>query len=140
MSAGGVDWRAVGIGAAVGIGGGLVLGVLIRLVPFDFERYGMWTYQLLTYGAGGLIDLACGATAGALARPRGALHGFLAGTIASLVSPLLGLVMFFVTTRFAAPLDVLPWLLAVATGVVLGIVLATLAGAIAARIALARPG
>jgi hypothetical protein len=135
VSAGGVDWRAVGIGAAVGIGGSLLLGVLMRLVPFDFERHGMWTYQLLTYGAGGLVDLACGATAGALAGRRGALHGLLAGAITAVVSPLLGLAMFFVTTRFAVPLDVLPWLLAVATGALLGIVLATLAGAVAARLA-----
>jgi hypothetical protein len=90
---------------------------------------------VFSYGAGALVDIACGATAGALARRRGALHGMLAGLIAALVSPLLGYATMWVQGRGTAPIDFASYLLAIAGSSLVGVVLAALAGLVAARIA-----
>ena len=132
-----IDWRAVGIGAAVGIGGSLLLNVMYRVFPIDVERHGLWLVYALSYGGGALIDAACGATAGALARRRGALHGLLAGGITALVAPLVGFIMMWVETRGLPPIELLPYLVALATGALIGIAIATAAGFVAARIAAA---
>lgn len=128
-----MNWRAVGIGAAVGVGGTLVLGVLFRLFPWEVGDR-LWLFLALGYLTGGIVDIATGATAGALARRRGALHGLVAGTIATLLSPLIGYALFWVQTRGAAPLGLLDFFAGVAVSGVLGIALSTAAGAIAARV------
>ena len=130
-----IDWRAVGIGVAVGLAGTLLLGMAFRLIQFDVERHGLWVIYAFSYGMGALVDIACGATAGALARRRGALHGLLAGLVAAFVSPLLGYVTMWVQGRGTAPVEFGPYLLAIAGGSLIGVVLATIAGAVAARIA-----
>lgn len=132
-----IDWPAVGIGAAVGLAGTLLLSMVFRLLPFDVERHGLWAIYVFSYGAGALIDIACGATAGALARQRGALHGMLAGLIAALVSPLLGYATMWVHGRGMAPIGFASYLLAIAGSSLVGVVLAALSGLIAARIAAA---
>jgi hypothetical protein len=131
-----IEGRAVGIGVAVGLAGTLLLGMAFRLMPFDVERHGLWLIYAFSYGAGALIDIACGATAGALARRRGALHGALAGLIANLLSPLIGYATMLVQGRGTAPIEFGSYVLAIAGSSLIGVVLATIAGAIAARIAL----
>jgi hypothetical protein len=129
------DWRAVGIGVAVGLAGTLLLGMVFRLMQFDVERHGPWLIHVFSYGAGAVVDIACGATAGALARRRGALHGVLAGLGASLASPVVGYVTMLVQGHGTAPIELDAYLLAIAFSSGVGIVLATVAGAIAAPIA-----
>lgn len=133
-----MNWRAIGIGVAIGLGGTLLLGVLFRLLPWEAGEH-LWMFMALSYVAGALIDIAAGATAGALARTRGALHGFVTGVIATLVSPLLGYARFWVETRGEAPLGLLQFYAGIAVSGVIGIALATAAGAVAARIAAKRP-
>jgi hypothetical protein len=135
----GIDWRAVGIGAAVGIGGGLLLHLLFRVFPISVEEGRIWLVYVLNYGGGMLVDAACGATAGVLARRRGALHGLLAGAIAALLSPLIGFAMMWMETRGAPPIQVSAYLIAIATGALLGTAIATAAGAIGARAAAGPP-
>jgi hypothetical protein len=132
-----VNWRAIGIGVAIGLGGSLVLGVMFRMFPLEADGR-LWIFLTLSYLAGGVIDIATGATAGALARTRGAVHGLVAGVIATLVSPLLGYAMFWVETRGEAPLGLLEFYAGIAISGLIGIALATAAGAVAARIASAR--
>ena len=49
-----MNWRAIGIGVAVGLGGSLVLGVLFRMLPWEAgER--LWIFMALSYVAGGLV-------------------------------------------------------------------------------------
>ena len=132
-----MNWRAIGIGVAVGLGGSLVLGVLFRMLPWEAgER--LWIFMALSYVAGGLVDIATGAVAGALARTRGAMHGFVAGTIATVVSPLLGYAMFWVETRGEAQLGLLQFYAGIAVSGLIGIALATAAGAVAAQLATKR--
>ena len=130
-----MNWRAIGIGVAVGIGGSLVLNVLFHLFPFDGEKHPMWAILAISYGTGALLDIAVGATAGWLAAQRGAIHGLLAGVIVSLVTPLIGFALMWARERGHVPIELLPYLLAVAWGALLGVALSTIAGAIAAPIA-----
>lgn len=132
-----MNWRAIGIGVAIGLGGSLVLGVMFGLLPWEAGEH-LWMFMALSYVAGGLLDIAAGATAGALARTRGALHGSVTGVIATLVSPLLGYARFWIETRGVAPLGLLAFYAGIAISGLIGIALATAAGAVAARIASAR--
>jgi hypothetical protein len=130
-----VNWKAIGIGVGVGVGCSLLMGVLFRIFPFDASAHPLWIFMLLSYGAGALIDIATGATAGALARTRGALHGLLAGAIALLLSPLIGYAMMWVETRGEPPIDVLAYAFVILVRGLVGVALATAAGAVAAYIA-----
>ena len=139
-----MNGRAIGIGAAVGIGGSMLLGVLFQLFPFDGEKHPLWAILAISYASGALVDIAAGATAGWLAARRGALHGLLAGLISGLVSPLLGFAMMWVRERGAVPIEFVPYLFAVSSGVALGVLVAAISGAIsgavAARIAAKQAG
>lgn len=128
-----LNWRAIGIGVAVGIGGSLLLNVLFHLFPFDGEKHPMWAILAVSYGAAALIDIAVGASTGWLAGRRGAMHGFLAGLIVSLISPFLGYLVVLVRERGEVPFELIPYLYALLPGTVMGMVLATIAGAIAAH-------
>ena len=130
-----MNWRAIGIGVAVGIGGSLALNVLFHLFPFDGEKHPMWAILAISYGTGALLDIAVGATAGWLAAQRGAVHGLLAGMIVSLVTPLIGFALMWVRERGHVPIELLPYLFAVAWGALLGIALSTIAGTVAAPLA-----
>jgi hypothetical protein len=130
-----MNWRAIGIAVMVGLGGSLILGVLWRVFPPSTEHVPLWAIMALSYGLGAILDLATGAVAGALARVRGALHGLTAGAITSVLSPLIGLTMMLVEGRGTLPVPLLDYALAIAGSTLVGIVLATIAGAIAAPIA-----
>lgn len=130
-----LNWRAIGVGVSVGIGGSLLLNVLFHLFPFDGEKHPIWAILAISYAAGALIDIAVGATTGWLARRRGASHGFVAGLITSLISPLLGYLMVLMRERGEVPFALIPYLYALLPGTVVGMVLATIAGAIAAHFA-----
>jgi hypothetical protein len=130
-----MNWRAIGIAVMVGLGGSLILGVLWRVFPLSTEHVPLWAIMAMSYGLGAILDLATGAVAGALARVRGALHGLTAGAITSVLSPLIGLTMMLVEGRGTLPVPLLDYALAIAGSTVVGIVLATIAGAIAAPIA-----
>jgi hypothetical protein len=123
-----MDWRAIGIGVAVGIGGALVLNVLFGLFPLDAEKHPMWAILAISYGTGALLDIAVGATSGWLAARRGALHGLLAGLIVSLITPFMGFAIMWVRERGNVPIDLLSYLLAVGGSALFGIALATGAG------------
>jgi hypothetical protein len=130
-----MNWRAIGIAIAVGIAGSLALGMLFHLFPFDAEKHPMWAILAISYVSAALVDIAVGATAGWLAARRGALHGLLAGLISGLISTLMGFAMMWVRTRGAVPIEFLPYVFALLWGLLLGVVLATLSGAVAAWLA-----
>ena len=135
-----MNWRAIGIGVAVGVGASLALGVLFRAFPHDASERPLWIFLALSYVAGGLIDIAVGATAGWLARVRGAMHGLIAGAIATILSPLIGYASFWIEMRGAPPLGLLDFFAGMAISGVIGIAIAAAAGAVAARIAASRSG
>lgn len=130
-----LSWRAIGIGAAVGIGGSMLLGLLFQLFPFDGEKHPVWAIVAISYASGALVDIAAGATSGWLAARRGALHGLLAGLAVGLLSPLLGFAMMWVRERGQVPIGFVTYLQGMVPGAALGVFLATLAGALAARLA-----
>ena len=130
-----LSWKAIGLGVAVGIGGALLMSIVWRVFPFDASERPLWMVYVLSYAAGVLIDAATGATAGWLARVRGAAHGFFAGLIAGVISPFIGFAFILVETRGAAPIEWGGYFTQVAIGAAIGIVVAAVAGAIAARLA-----
>lgn len=134
-----MNWRAIGVAVAVGLGGSLLVGMVFRLFPFDASERPMWLFLALSYGAGAVLDIAVGAIAGALARVRGALHGLVAGSIATLLSPLIGFAVLWVETRGEVPLGLLQFYAGIAVSGVVGIALSTMAGAIAVRMRGAQP-
>jgi hypothetical protein len=130
-----LNWRAIGIAVAIGLAGSLVMGLLFRVFPFDASERPMWLFFVFSYGAGALLDIAVGGTAGALARVRGALHGLVAGAIATVLAPLIGFAMMWVETGGEVPLGLVEFYAGIAISGVVGIALATAAGAVATRIA-----
>jgi hypothetical protein len=133
-----MNWRAIGIAVAVGLGGSLLMNVLFRLFPFDAGERPMWVFFALSYGAGALLDIAVGATAGTLARVRGAVHGLVAGIIATVLAPVVGYAIFLVETRGAAPLGLIEFYAGIAVSGLIGIALAAAAGEVAVRVANSR--
>lgn len=134
----GLDWRAIGIAIAVGLGGSLLLGTLFQALPYDGVSIPLGLYLGLSYGSALLVDLATGATAGAIARRRGLAHALVAVLVCSVVSPLLGLAMTLVRNRPLPDIGLLDYLGAIAGSTVAGIVIACVAGAVAARMAARR--
>jgi hypothetical protein len=127
--------RALMLGVLVGLGGTLLLGLLFTVFPLDANERPMWAILLLSYAAGALVDVATGATAGWIARQRGALHGLLVGVIANLLSPVLGYGMMWLRIGREHPLDIVEYAFAILPGSVMGVLLAMLAGMVAATIA-----
>ena len=130
-----MNWKAIAIGVAVGLAGALLLGIAFRVFPFDATERPLWIFMAISYGAGALIDIAVGATAGAIARQRGAMHGLIAGAIATVLAPLVGFTMMWVETRGAPPIGFIEFYAGIAVNGLIGIALSTAAGAVAAPIA-----
>jgi hypothetical protein len=84
---------------------------------------------------GAVIDIATGAAAGWFAGRRGSMHGLFAGLIANIVSMGVGYVMTVLRTDYGRTVEqVIGYLAAVVPWQIVGVALATIAGAIAVRL------
>jgi len=130
-----LDWRAIGIGAAVGIGASLAMSVLWMLFPLQARPEHLTWVLLASHAIGALIDIATGATAGWLAGRRGSMHGLVAGLAANLASMAVGYAITLVRTGYGRSVqETLAYLMAMVPWQVVGVVLATIAGTIAVRL------
>jgi hypothetical protein len=131
----GLDFRAIGIGAAAGIGASLVMSVMWMLFPMNAMAGHFGIVMLASYLIGALIDIATGAIAGWLARRRGSLHGLFAGLIANIVSMGVGYALTLLRTDYGRSVEqVIAYLVAVVPWQIVGVALATIAGTIAVRL------
>jgi hypothetical protein len=123
-----LDVRAIGIGAAVGIGASLAVSLMWILFPMQNAAEHISLVILVSH--------AIGAAAGWLARVRGSVHGLFAGLIANIVSMGIGYAITLVRTDYGRTAEeVISYLATMLPWQVVGIALATLAGAIAVRFA-----
>ena len=131
-----MNQRAIFIGAAVGIGVSLAMSLMWVLFPTENVAANLGIVLIVSHVIGALVDIATGATAGWLARSRGAMHGLFAGLIANIVSLAIGYAITLVRTDYGRTVDeVIQYLIAMLPWQVVGIALATIAGAIAVRLA-----
>ena len=134
-----MNWRAVGIGAFAGL-------VLVALqvgiafvVPLDRHP------ELIKYviSANQILSVACyavaGAVAGNIARRNGALHGMFAGVATSIAGRIFGTTLAYLRYGIEAVQAMLSEPLTQVVYFLIGVIIATVAGGIAARIALRRP-
>ena len=129
-----LDMRAIGIGAAVGIGASVVMSTLWILFPMQNAAEHIGIILIVSHLIGAIIDIATGAVAGWLARARGSIHGLFAGLIANIVSLGIGYAITLVRTDYGRTVEqVIAYLASMLPWQVVGIALATLAGAIAVR-------
>ena len=131
-----LNLRAVWLGAAVGIGASVVMSLLWVLFPTQNLAEHIGLVLIVSHSIGALIDIATGFTAGWLARQRGAMHGFFAGLIANIVSLAIGYSITLVRTDYGRTVEeVVSYLVSMLPWQIVGVVLATIAGAIAVRVA-----
>jgi hypothetical protein len=134
--AAGLDLRAIGIGAATGIGASVVMSLLWVLLPTQNMAAHIGIVLIVSHVIGAVIDIATGFVAGWLARQRGAVHGFFAGLIANIVSLAIGYGITLVRTDYGRTVDqVFAYLVSMLPWQIVGVVLATIAGALAVRLA-----
>jgi hypothetical protein len=131
-----VNQRAIFIGAAVGIGASLAMSLMWVLLPAENVAANLGIVLMASHVIGALIDIATGATAGWLARTRGSMHGLFAGLLANIVSLAIGYAITLVRTDYGRTVEqVMAYLVAMLPWQIVGIALATIAGAIAVRLA-----
>jgi hypothetical protein len=131
----GLDLRAIGVGAAVGIGGSIAMSLLWGLLV-DVTPAQLMLVVTISHLLGAAVDIASGAAAGWLARRRGSLHGLFAGLLANIVSLAVAYATMLLRTDYGDSVEeVLAWLMAVVPWQVIGVALASIAGAIAVRFA-----
>jgi hypothetical protein len=134
-----LNWRAIGIGAFAG----LVLVALQVGIAFvaPLERYPELIKYVIT--ANQLLSIACyavaGAVAGNIARRNGALHGLFAGVVTSIAGRVFGTTLSYLRYGIEAVQAMLAEPGTQVVYFVIGVTIATVAGGIAARIALRRP-
>ena len=133
-----MNWRAV----ALGVFGGVLVIAMQFVIAFgaplesnpDLIRYVLVANQLLSVAT----YAVAGAVAGNFARQRGALHGLAAGFATAAIGRVFGMAIgYFRYGIDAVAASLTPWqTLVILVGI--GLVIATVAGAIGARIALRR--
>lgn len=123
-----LDWRAIGIGAAVVLAFALALRVVVTVFPLEAGTTWFTSYLIGARALGILVDLAGGAAAGWIARQRGTLHGAIAVLLGRLAALVLGTIVTAVQAQGA-----MSWLLTAGYWFsLLGwLLMATLLGAIA---------
>jgi hypothetical protein len=133
----GLDPRAIALGAAailaIGLSSSYVMQQLFLGSP---DTANVRLFQLLSTAIGLVSHAVGGATAGLVARRRGAVHGGIACLLASLGGVVVTLVMVGRQGQLSAILNiafVAQWLIWVLLGMAIGVA----AGAIAARVAAA---
>ena len=131
-----LDFRAIGIGTAVGIGASLAMSMLWVLFPPGAVAANVSLIVAISHLAGAAIDIATGATAGWLAGRRGSMHGLFAGLIANIASLAIGYTMTVLRTDYGDTVEeVIAYLMALVPWQIVGVALATIAGAVAVRFA-----
>ena len=133
-----MNWRAVALGV---LAGAMVIAMQFVIAfgaPLDSNpdliRYVLVANQLLSVAT----YAVAGAVAGNFARRRGALHGLAAGFATAVVGRLFGMALgYFRYGVDAVMASLTPWQTLVIL-VAIGLVIATVGGAIGARIALRR--
>lgn len=88
-----LDWRAIGIGAAVVLAFALALRVVVTVFPLEAGTTWFTSYLIGARALGILVDLAGGAAAGWIARQRGTLHGAIAVLLGRLAALVLGTIV-----------------------------------------------
>jgi hypothetical protein len=88
-----LDWRAIGIGAAVVLAFALALRVVVTVFPLEAGTTWFTTYLIGARALGILVDLLGGAAAGWIARQRGTLHGAIAVLLGRLAALVLGTIV-----------------------------------------------
>lgn len=137
-----MNQRAIFTGAAVGIGASLAMSLIWGLFPVADATAYIGLILIVSHLVGAVIDIATGAVAGWLARVRGSMHGLFAGLIANIVALGIGYAITLVRTDYGRTVEqVIEYLLAMLPWQIIGVALATIAGAIAVRLAQRRvPG
>lgn len=131
----GLDLRAIGIGAAAGIAASIAMSVLWAVLPAEKIGAHLAVVLLASHAIGAVVDIATGAIAGWMAGRRGSLHGLFAGLIANLVSMTIGYCMTLLRTDYGRTVEqVVSYLVAIVPWQIVGVALATIAGAIAVRL------
>jgi hypothetical protein len=88
-----LDWRAIGIGAAVVLAFALALRVVVTVFPLEAGTTWFTSYLIGARALGILVDLAGGAAAGWIAHQRGTLHGAIAVLLGRLAALVLGTIV-----------------------------------------------
>jgi hypothetical protein len=132
----GLDYAAIGVGAAIGIGASIAMSLLWVLMPSELVVAHVGIVVAVSHLLGAAIDIATGAAAGWLARRRGSMHGLFAGLIANIVSLAIGYATTLLRTGYGDTVEeVMSYLVSIVPWQIAGVALATIAGAIAVRFA-----
>jgi hypothetical protein len=129
-----LDWRAIAAGAAASIAIGLSVSFLMRTAFAGGMTLGYGTIIALTSFVGLLADAIGGATAGLIAKRRGAVHGALAMVLASAFGLVVSVVMMGRYGQLGMMTSIAYWAQWLGMAL-LGLGAGTLAGLVAARIA-----
>jgi hypothetical protein len=136
--AGTLDWRAIAAGAGASIAIGMSASFLMRSALSGGSVDLAYGTLLAINGLVSVIaDVVGGATAGLLAKRRGALHGLLAMLLASAFGIVVSVVMLARVGQLALMAGVVYWLQWFGMALV-GVAIGTFAGWIAARLAAAK--
>ena len=134
-----MNWRAVGIGAFAGL---VVVALQVGIAfVVPLERHP----ELIKYviAANQILSVACyavaGSVAGNIARRNGALHGMFAGAATSIAGRIFATTLSYLRYGIEAVQAMLSEPLTQVVYFLVGVIIATVAGGIAARIALKRP-
>ena len=133
-----LNWKAIGIAAAVGIAISLAMQFGFRFLPLasDPAFYDWWRFIGPVIGV--LADVLIGVIAAWHARQNSALHGALASLLASVVSVAIGTVSVVVQAGASWLLDPWYWLTTL-FWIFLGVAVAAIAAAVSARILRQQP-
>ena len=131
-----LDWRAIAAGAGASLAIGFSASFLMRPLFGGNVALGYGTLAAINLLVSILADAVGGATAGALARRRGAVHGALAMVLAAACGFVVTLVMLG-RQGHVASVGAAFWLQWLAYAV-LGLVVGTVAGLVAAKVAAAK--
>ena len=132
-----LDWRAIAAGAGASLAIGLSASFLMRSVLAGGDVVlGFGTLVAINGVVSVIADLVGGATAGLLAKRRGALHGLLAMLLASACGLVISVVMM---ARYGALASIgIAWWAQWLGLAIVGVAIGTFAGWVAARIAAAK--